>query len=73
MGGLLPEPARSTLVAAQPPPKMSSRRIHTTEDSGQTMTEYAVLLAFIFLIVVFLLPQLASAVAQVFSNISAGL
>jgi len=52
---------------------MSSRRIHTTEDSGQTMTEYAVLLAFIFLIVVFLLPQLASAVAQVFSNISAGL
>ena len=52
---------------------MSSRRIHTTEDSGQTMTEYAVLLAFIFLIVVLLLPQLASAVAQVFSNISAGL
>jgi len=52
---------------------MSSRRIHTTEDSGQTMTEYAVLLAFIFLIVVFLLPQLASAVAQVSSNISAGL
>ena len=37
------------------------------------MTEYAVLLAFIFLIVVFLLPPLASAVAQVFSNISAGL
>jgi len=51
---------------------MSSRRIHTTEDSGQTMTEYAVILAFIFRVVVVVIPAFASAISGLFTGVMSG-
>ena len=52
---------------------MQTRRLRKLENqSGQTMTEYAVILAFIVLVVVVVLPPFASAITGMFSSVMSG-
>ena len=52
---------------------MQTRRLRKLEDtSGQTMTEYAVILAFIFLVVVVVIPAFASAISGLFTSVMSG-
>jgi Flp pilus assembly pilin Flp len=52
---------------------MQTRRPRKLENqSGQTMTEYAVILAFIFLVVVVVIPAFASAISGLFTSVMSG-
>lgn len=49
---------------------MNSRNRNLTNQSGVTMVEYAIMLAVIAIAVVVAMPNLSSAVLQVFQNAS---
>ena len=54
-------------------PQTHTRRLHLTNESGQTLTEYALLIVLIAIGVAVLLPGLATALTGFFNSAAAAL
>jgi Flp pilus assembly pilin Flp len=52
-------------------PQQHTRRLHLPNESGQTLTEYSLLVALIAAGIAFLLPGIASALIAFFSDTAA--
>lgn len=51
----------------------NSRRLHITDEQGQTMTEYSLLIVLIALIVLAGIPPITSALISFFSSFAAAI